>query len=158
MKLIHVLAVIMFVGNISVGVFWKAVADRTKDPKVIAHTMGAIRRADRIFTIPGVILLFIAGLGAAAVARIPVLSTGWTLWSLGLLIIAGLAFGPVARTQRKIAALTSGAGRSAAFDWTAYSRLSRLWRSWGLVALAAPIIAVALMVLKPALPAFHATR
>lgn len=155
LKLIHVLAVIMFVGNISVGVFWKAIADKTKDPRVITHTIEGITRADRIFTIPGIVLLLIGGFGAAAVSRIPIFSTGWTLWGLILLVIAGAAFGPLARAQRQIASLGQAAKSPTAFDWAAYGRLSRVWRSWGLIALLAPLLAVVLMVLKPALPAFH---
>lgn len=41
-KVIHLLAVVAFVGNIAVGVFWKAVADRTNDPRIFAHTLRGI--------------------------------------------------------------------------------------------------------------------
>jgi len=40
-------------------------------------------------------------------------------------------------------------------DWDRYEALSRRWNVFGLIALVAPLFAVALMVLKPALPAFH---
>src|SRR4029077_1109145 len=93
-KLIHVVAVIAFLGNIGVGVFWKAWADRTKDARIIAHTMEGIIKADRIFTIPGVILILIGGLGAAYAADLSILKTGWILWGLGLFILSGIAFGP----------------------------------------------------------------
>ena len=52
-KLIHVTAVILFLGNIITGLFWKAHADRSRDVRFIAHTMEGIIRADRWFTIPG---------------------------------------------------------------------------------------------------------
>ena len=38
LKFVHVLAVILFLGNVITGLFWKAHADRTKDPKIIGHT------------------------------------------------------------------------------------------------------------------------
>ena len=88
-KVLHVIAVIMFVGNITVGGFWKAWGDRTKDPRIIANAVDGIIVADRIFTIPGIILLLIGGIGAALVGHIPILSTGWILWPIVLFIAVG---------------------------------------------------------------------
>ena len=65
LKVIHVLAVIIFMGNIITGLFWKAHADRTKDRRIIAHTMDGIIRSDRWFTIPGVAIITAAGVLAA---------------------------------------------------------------------------------------------
>lgn len=61
LKLIHVIAVILFLGNIITGLFWKFHADGTRDPKVIAHAFEGIIRADRWFTIPDVIAIVAAG-------------------------------------------------------------------------------------------------
>jgi uncharacterized membrane protein len=152
LKLVHVLAVVLFVGNITVGIFWKSYADLTKDPRIIVYTMRGILRADRWFTIPGIIVLVIAGIGAAQVGHLPILGTGWILWAIILLVISGIAFGPLTRVQRQIAALDDQAG---SFDWNRYEALSRLWALWGMFALVTPLLAVAFMVLKPALPAFH---
>ena len=155
LKLVHVLAVIFFVGNITIGVFWKTIADLTKDPRVIAHTIAGIIRADRIFTIPAIIVLLIGGIGAAQVGNIPILSTGWILWGIILLIIAGVAFGPVSRAQRELREVATAGATSGSMDWTRYNQISAQWNVWGTIASVAPLIAVALMVLKPMLPAFH---
>ncbi|TMQ55033.1 MAG: DUF2269 family protein, partial [Candidatus Eisenbacteria bacterium] len=56
LKLLHVLAVVLFLGNITTGVFWKANADRTRNPVVIANMLEGIIRADRLFTIPPIAL------------------------------------------------------------------------------------------------------
>jgi uncharacterized membrane protein len=150
-KLLHVLAVIVFLGNITVGVFWKAFADRTKDANVIAHTMDGIIRADRIFTIPSVVALLVGGFGAAGIAHIPIVHTGWLLWGLVLFIVSGIAFGPLSRAQRRLlAAARDGAGT---IDWQAYEQQSRRWKIFGAVALAAPYLAAIFMILKPHLPA-----
>jgi uncharacterized membrane protein len=154
LKLIHVAAVIVFVGNITVGVFWKDIADRTKDPRIIAHTVQGIIRADRIFTIPAIIVLLIGGFGATGIGHIPILSTGWILWGLILFIIAGIAFGPLSRTQRLLLA-EARTGISGTMDWSRYDALSKRWNILGTIALITPILAVAIMVLKPMLPAFH---
>ena len=154
LKTIHVLAVIMFVGNITVGIFWKTFADGTHDPRIMAHTLRGITQSDRWFTIPGIILLVIAGVSPAMIGGIPILHTGWILWSLVLFIIAGIAFGPVARAQRQMEALARAAVDGGTFDGAAYAKLSQSWNVAGMIALIGPLLAVILMVAKPALPAF----
>ena len=155
LKVVHVLAVIVFLGNITTGIFWKVIADRTRDPKIMAHTLDGIIGADRWFTIPGIIVILLAGFATAGVGHVPILSTGWILWSLALFVIAGIAFGPVSRFQRQMAAIAHQGSDSGKFDWTLYERRSEGWNFWGAIALVAPLIAVVLMVLKPTLPAFH---
>jgi len=155
LKLIHVLAVIVFVGNITVGVLWKALGDRTRDPAIMAHTMLGIIRADRVFTIPAIIVLVIAGVAAAQTGHLSILGTGWILWALVLFLISGVAFGPLSRTQRELAATATAGKDGSAMDWGRYETLSGRWALWGTIALIAPLLAVACMVLKPALPAFH---
>ncbi len=153
LKLVHIVAVIAFLGNITIGVFWKQFADRTRDPRIIAHTMQGIIGADRIFTIPAIIVLVIAGVGTAQIGHIPILATGWILWSLVLFIISGLAFGPIARAQRQLRDIAAAAVAGAPLDWTRYESISKSWAGWGMLATVAPLVAVAFMVLKPALPA-----
>lgn len=149
LKLMHLAGVVLFLGNIIVGVFWKAYADSSRSTAVMAFTMDAIIRADRIFTIPGLVLLLAGGLGAAFAGNIPILSTGWLLWGIIALTLSGIAFGPLSRVQRALAAAAH------AGNLEAWERLSKGWNLWGTLALAFPIIAFVLMILKPALPAFH---
>jgi uncharacterized membrane protein len=151
LKLVHVAGVVLFLGNITVGVFWKNFADRTRNALLMASTMDGIIEADRIFTIPGAVLLLGGGLAAAFVGGIPILTTGWLLWALVAFVLSGLAFGPLAMTQRRLAA------EAHAGDLREYHRLSRSWNLWGSIALGFPIVAFVLMILKPALPAFHPT-
>jgi len=153
LKLAHVLAVILFLGNITTGVFWKAHADATRDPRIIAHALVGIIRSDRLFTIPGVIGIVAAGIATALAGDLPLLRTGWILWSLVLFTISGLAFMlRVAPLQRRMAALAGAAVEAGQMDWSAYRALSTSWGIWGGVALVAPLAAAALMVLKPSLP------
>jgi uncharacterized membrane protein len=150
-KLLHVIAVIVFVGNITTGILWKVHADRTRNPALIAHACAGLTRSDRWFTTPGVALIIIAGVAAAIAGHLPILGTGWIFWSIVLFVVSGLAFMlRVAPLQRRMHAIASaGAG----MDWPAYEAATRAWNVWGMVALLAPLAAVVLMVLKPALPA-----
>jgi Predicted integral membrane protein len=150
MKSIHLLAVVLFLGNIIIGVYWKLYGDRSGDPRVIAHTMAGIIRADRWFTMPGALLLVIFGFGAAGVGRVS-LGSAWIVWGIVLIVISALAFmirlGPL---QRRMLAVARAATEGRDFDSAEYARLSRSWTLWGTVATLAPIIALVLMVLKPA--------
>ena len=148
LKLIHVAAVIIFLGNIITGLFWKAHADRTKDIRFIAHTMHGIIRSDRWFTIPGVIVITMTGVLAAIQAGLPLLRTGWIFWSLVAFSVSGIIFAwRVAPLQKQILALTTNTSDSA-FPWDRYRSKSLQWEIWGFVATVSPIIAVVLMVLK----------
>lgn len=154
LKTVHVASVAIFLGNITTGLFWKEHADRTRDPRLIAHALEGIIGSDRLFTIPGVIGILIGGFGAAAMGHLPMLRTGWILWGIVLFSASGVAFmAGVAPLQRKMAALMRAGAASGAPDWAAYKKLSTDWNLWGLIALLAPTIALVIMVLKPALPA-----
>ena len=159
-KLIHVAAVIAFLGNITTGLFWHRHAARTRDPKFLLFTMDGIIRSDRIFTIPGVIIITTAGIFGALNGNLPLIRTGWIFWTIILFSISGFAFMyRVAPLQRKLRALAAagaeaagrGAGGGAAFDYAAYHAVTRQWEAWGSVALIAPLLGMALMILKPAL-------
>ncbi|MBV8197848.1 MAG: DUF2269 family protein [Candidatus Eremiobacteraeota bacterium] len=148
LKLVHVAGVVMFLGNIAVGIFWKRYADGTGNAAMMAHAIDGIIKADKIFTIPGILILLIGGIGAAIVGGYPILGTGWILWALIAFILSGLAFGPLSRTQRRLS-LAAHTG-----NLVDYESLSRSWDLWGFIALALPVVAFVLMILKPALPAF----
>jgi uncharacterized membrane protein len=146
-KLIHVIFVILFLGNITIGLFWKIIAEKTKDPDKIAFAFKGIIKADRYFTMPGVIGITLFGIGLAMHARMPILGTGWILWSIILFIISGAAFmAKLVPLQKKLAALASDKEK---FNWDEYHKLSKEWDFWGYIALLTPWIATVLMVIKP---------
>jgi uncharacterized membrane protein len=150
LKLLHVTAVIAFLGNIATGLFWHAHAARTRDPKLLAHTMDGIIRSDQLFTIPGVVGIIVSGFAAAIYASIPILRTGWIVWTLVLFSVSGLIFMlRVAPLQRQLRALAEAAVQSGAFEHTRYHALAVRWEVWGAVALLTPLAGLVLMVLKP---------
>jgi uncharacterized membrane protein len=150
LKFLHIVGVILFLGNITTGVFWKAHADRTRDPRLIAHVLDGIIRSDRLFTIPGVVIILVTGIAAALTAGLPLLRTAWIAGGIALFIFAGVAFmARVAPRQRQMLALARSSTDPATFDWAAYEKLSRSWAIWGAAALLSPLIAAALMVFKP---------
>ena len=149
LKLIHVFAVVMFLGNIITGVFWMRMAAKTKDIKIISFTMASIIKADQYFTIPGVIIITTAGIFAAIYGHFPLLHTGWILWSIVLFSISGLVFGfKLAPLQRKIYDFCVSNEKENNFDWITFHQMHRAWDRWGLIAVLAPLAAFAMMILK----------
>jgi uncharacterized membrane protein len=151
-KVIHVLAVVLFLGNIITGLFWKAHGDRSRNVRIMAHTLAGIIRSDRWFTIPGVVIITVAGVAGAIQGGLPMIGTRWILWSIVAFALSGIAFGwKVAPLQKQLAAMTANAKDESALDWTSYRSKSLQWELWGGFATATPIVAVILMVLKPQL-------
>jgi len=132
-KLIHIIFVIIFLGNITIGLFWKIIAEKTKDLDKIAFAFKGIIKADRYFTMPGVIGITLFGVGLALHAKMPILGTGWILWSIILFIIPGIAFmAKLVPLQKKLAAFASDKDK---FNWEEYHKLSKQWDIWGYIAL-----------------------
>ena len=143
-KLIHVASVIIFLGNIITGLFGAVRANKTHDFKLIASTFQGIIQSDRYFTLPGIV--------AAIYGRIPILGTGWILWSIILFSISGVFFSIyVTPLQKKIAnyALNTVDSES---SWNTYEKMYKQWEVWGFSATVTPVAAMVIMILKPSLP------
>jgi uncharacterized membrane protein len=148
-KALHILSVVLFLGNIITGVFWMVHADLGGELRARAQALEGIIASDRWFTMPGVTLIIVTGVTLALLGHIPILSTRWIAWSLVLFGISGLAFAFfVAPLQKKLLANVR-AGLAGSWDEAAYKKLSRSWQIWGAVATLAPVAALFLMVMKP---------
>ena len=150
LKTLHILAVILFLGNTITGAFWKSYGDKTGDPRIMSHTLDGIMRSDRLFTIPGVIMILLFGFGTVGVARYPIFGTAWIWMSLILFGVSGASYmRGVVPVQIKLRNLARDGATNGAFDRPAYDRLSKQWTFWGSVAIITPLAALVLMVTKP---------
>ena len=148
LKLIHVLAVIIFVGNITTGLFWMRQANKTRNYSIISFTMRGIIISDKWFTIPGVVIITVAGFSAAIHGGLPLLRTGWIFWSIVLFSLSGIIFSvKLAPLQKKILNIALNKA-SKEFNEDVYHSHLRQWESWGLLALITPLAALVMMVLK----------
>jgi uncharacterized membrane protein len=150
LKLLHVSAVVMFLGNIITGLFWHAHAARTRDPRLLHHAMDGILRSDAWFTNPAAATIAITGVLTAMVGHLPILRTHWIAGGLGLFIVSGIVF--VARVtplQKQLRDLARAGVQTGTFDHPRYEALARQWELWGAVAVLLPLAAFALMILKP---------
>ncbi len=150
MKLLHIFAVIMFLGNIITGLFWHRHAEHTRNPRLIAHAVEGVIQSDRLFTIPGIVVIITTGIFAAIQGKLPLLGTRWILWTLVLFGISGVIFmARVAPLQRQLLAFAQAGAASGSFDFETYHRRAIRWEIWGAAATLTPLVGLALMVLKP---------
>jgi uncharacterized membrane protein len=148
-KALHVLSVVLFLGNIITGVFWKFHADRNAELRGRVLAIEGIIRSDRWFTLPGVAAIIVTGVALATLGHFSILKTAWLLWALILFGVSGLAFQFfVAPLQKKLLA-NARAGLTGTWDEAQYRKLSRAWELWGAVATLAPVGSLFLMVAKP---------
>ncbi len=149
LKLIHLVAVMLFLGNIITGLFWLRWAVKTKKPGIINFTIKGIIRADKYFTIPGVIIITAGGIATALYAHLPVWGTPWIRWPIILFAVSGLIFGlKLAPLQKKMSRLTANIEPGVNDNWEAFNKAYLAWDIWGFFATLTPLAAFVMMVLK----------
>lgn len=87
---LHLIGVVIFVGNIITAAFWKVRADLTKNSVEIHSAVKNVMLADYIFTIPGLVLIIVSGSIMAARAGMPMSGFNWLMLSLILLAVTGI--------------------------------------------------------------------
>lgn len=148
-KLIHIAAVMIFLGNIITGLFWMRFAVKTRDVKIIQYAMGVIIKLDRYFTVPGVIVITAAGIFAAIYGHFPILGTGWILWSIIMFSISGIVFAVrVVPLQKRIYNMTVDKEMLMDTEWNRFMKLYFQWDIWGIFAILTPMAAFVMMTLK----------
>lgn len=147
LKYLHLIGVILFLGNIIVTAWWKIRADRTKNPQIIAFAQRQVTLTDWLFTAGGAALLLIAGVGSVALNAIPH-DARWLHLGGGLFVLSGLIWiSALIPTQMKQAKLA----RSFANDNhvpDAYWALCKRWNFWGACGVIVPMLALYCMVFK----------
>jgi uncharacterized membrane protein len=148
-KIIHLLGVALFLGNIIVTGVWKYYADRTKCPRVIGFAQRLVTLTDWAFTLGGVILILIGGYGMARLAGYDLLERSWLLLGQGVFIASGVIWCvvliPIQVWQARLARRFENGGAIPDVYW----RLSRHWLVWGAVAILIPLANLYVMIVKP---------
>lgn len=149
-KLIHVLGVVLFLGNIIVSAVWKTQADRTRDPVIIAFACRLVNITDLVFTAFGSALIVIGGIGlfhatGISLSDAPHLTIGIALFGMAAMLwLAGLL--PLQIYMSKIAAKTVAAGEA---DMPAsYEKCRKLWNMVGRLAVLLPLGALYFMIVR----------
>lgn len=147
-KYIHILGVIIFLGNIIVTAFWKALADRSKNWLIISHSQRLVTYTDVIFTFVGILLINTTGMIMAK--NFPnFLSVNWIKWGLALFSATGVIWVCVLiPIQIYLHRLTHKHHETDAIP-IQYWKYENAWMVFGSIAVILPLISLYFMVFKP---------
>jgi uncharacterized membrane protein len=149
LKTLHIVGAVLFIGNITVTAWWKVMADRTRDPKIVAFAQRQVTLTDWVFTFGGVTLVAIGGYGNAVSHGMP-LTVPWLAWGNALFILSGVIWIAVLiPVQTKLARIARTFAEGGTIPET-YWRLEMLWGVFGAIATILPLANIVIMVFKPA--------
>jgi uncharacterized membrane protein len=149
LKLAHILgAAVLFGTGLGIA-FFMLMAHRSGNAAHIARTAATVVIADTVFTATAVVLQPLTGAALAHVAGFS-LWEPWIVASLGLYVLVGLCWLPVAWIQIRIRDIVRGSDEAAAPS-EPYHRLFRVWFALGWPAFLGVVAIFALMIWKPAL-------
>ena len=146
-KFLHVLGVVLLLGNVTASAVWKVFANRTANPVIIEFSQRLVTYTDWTLTLGGVVLVAVGGYGMAWVAGMDLLA-GWLLWGQLFFLASGLIWlGRLVPIQVHQAALTRNFVSNSAVP-ASYRILSRRWIAWGVAATVPLVAATYVMVTK----------
>lgn len=149
LKVIHIIGVMLFMGNIIITGWWKNMADATKNPQIIAFAQRQVTLTDYIFTFGGILILAIAGFANVYLHQISY-TIPWLKNGVIYFLISGVVWLfiliPVQAKQAKMAREFAVTNEIPASYW----RLCTIWNLFGLLAIFLPLATVYFMVMKPA--------
>lgn len=148
-KFIHIIGVVVLIGNVTATAMWKFFADRSGDPKIVGFAQRLVTLTDWSLTFWGVVLTMAGGYGAAVIGRLDLLSDRWLVIGQGLFLLSGMMWIAVLVLLQvrmaRMARLFEQGGRIPAD----YARASRAWFVVG-IASTVPLVAAAwVMISKP---------
>lgn len=145
---LHLVGVVVFVGNIITAAFWKVRADLSKNPAVIYSTVKNVMLADYVFTLPGLVLIIVSGIVMAVQAKMPLSGLNWLTLSLILFAVTGVIWLavliPLQRGMIRQSAQCIESGNIS----KDYHQASRYWAIFGIAATLLPIVILYLMITK----------
>jgi len=147
LKLLHLVAVVVFLGDIVVTAVWRLLADRTREPRVIAYALRLVHVTDKYLLVPSVFALAATGMLRAHLQGIslwtsPALAAGQVCFML-CGVVWSQTLRPIQARQLAMAEALDNAGAS----FEDYLLLTRKWFRWGCLAMALAFGSMALMVL-----------
>ncbi len=148
-KGLHLLGVVLFLGNIIITAWWKVMADRTRQPEIIAFAQRQVTLTDYVFTATGAGLIIGTGMWQAMLQGLDIHGTYWLNWGYWLFMVSGLIWVAVlVPLQWKQAKMAKAFGKDQVIP-ERYWQLNRLWMGFGTLATILPLLNIYWMVFKP---------
>ncbi|MDQ0456406.1 DUF2269 family protein [Rhizobium paknamense] len=147
-KIIHVIAAVLFLGNIIVTAVWKVMADRRKALDVLRFGIDLVILTDILFTFGGAAILIGSGGYMVISYGMSILDTPWLLYGIGCFAVSGfiwlLGLVPNQFKQRQL--LRSATDyRLIAQE---FERLAMRWNVLGVISTLFAIAAIVFMTVK----------
>ena len=147
LKTVHLVGAVLFIGNIVVTGWWKFMADATRDARIIGFAQRQVTLTDWIFTLGGVVLVAIGGIGNAALHGMP-LDTPWLALGSILFTASGIIWVAVLiPLQMRLGRMARGFAHGGPIP-PAYWRAEKLWACFGVLATLLPLANIPVMVFK----------
>jgi len=152
LKILHLFGIICFMGNIIITGWWKVMADRTGDYRIIAFAQRQVTLTDWVFTFGGVLILLIAGFGMVYQMNVNIMqeihAERWLWWGYYLFLASGVIWAliliPVQIIQARMAREFSQTGEIPPRYWF----YGRIWLGFGILATVIPLANLYWMVTK----------
>jgi uncharacterized membrane protein len=148
LKWLHVIGATVLLGTGAGIAFFMLMAHRTGDVRVIAGVARIVVIADYVFTATAVIAQPVTGVLLARTVGYS-LGEGWILASIGLYLLTGAFWLPVAWMQARMRSLAQAAAATGETLPDEYHRLFRRWFAFGFPAFTAVLAIFWLMIARP---------
>lgn len=151
LKVVHIFGAVLFLGNIIVTGWWKVMADRTRDPRIVAFAQRQVTLTDYVFTLGGVLIVLGSGLANVHLNGIAYSTNPWLLWGIALFGASGMIWAALlVPLQVRLARLARQFANGSRPIPDEYWKLCRAWNFWGGIATALPLSVIYFMVFKGA--------
>ncbi|MEO8385603.1 MAG: DUF2269 domain-containing protein, partial [Betaproteobacteria bacterium] len=134
LRWLHVIGATVLLGTGAGIAFFMFMANRTRDPMLIAHTAGIVVLADLVFTASAVVVQPITGVLLAQQIGWP-LTQGWLMVSIVLYLVTGLCWLPVVWIQIQLRNMARDAAKTGAPLPARYHQLFSVWFVLGIPAI-----------------------
>lgn len=153
LRWLHVVGAAVLLGTGAGITFFMLMADRTRDPVLIAHTARVVVIADFVFTASAVVVQPVTGYLLARELGWP-LTQGWLALSLILYVVTGCCWLPVIWLQIRMRGLAVASARDGLPLPPVYRSLFRQWFVLGIPAFVSVLAIIWLMLAKPRIALF----
>lgn len=147
-KFLHILGVVLLIGNVTVTAVWKVFADRTGQAQTVAFAQRLVTLTDWSLTGAGIVLIMVGGYGMGLLADMDLVSVDWLVWGQALFILSGgiwlVVLVPIQSKQSRMARQF---GPETVIP-DVYWGLGRQWLWWGIAATVPLVGALAVMIVK----------
>jgi len=146
---LHIVAAVIFIGNIITAAYWKLRADRLKDAQLIHATAKNVMFADKLFTNPSILLLVGTGIILGIYGPYSMTEWNWLTLSLILFILMGIIFTTILTPIQKRLIQFSHKDYIKENGWNSYHTTSNQWAIYGTLLTIIPLAILYLMSIKP---------